>query len=163
MVRICLQCRRSWFDPWVRKTPGEGNGNPLQYSWLENSMDRGAWWASVHEVAELYMTEWLTHTHTHTHTHTGTRLRHWPSKGRSSDPPLDSGSLFFPRSCTFFFPTESKGLTLMPDLDLFSWTHHALLLFTALSLSLLSRFLASTHPSHQPSGSDPVLRLWSLL
>ena len=31
---------------------GEGNGNPLQYSCLENSMDRGAWWATVHGVAE---------------------------------------------------------------------------------------------------------------
>ena len=30
------------FDPWVRKFPGEGNGNPLQCSCLENSMDRGA-------------------------------------------------------------------------------------------------------------------------
>ena len=31
---------------------GEGNGNPLQYSCLENSMDRGAWWATVHGVAK---------------------------------------------------------------------------------------------------------------
>ena len=31
---------------------GEGNGNPLQYSCLENPMDRGAWWAMVHGVAE---------------------------------------------------------------------------------------------------------------
>ena len=31
-----LECRRGEFDPWVRKTPGEGNGNPLQYSCLEN-------------------------------------------------------------------------------------------------------------------------------
>ena len=30
---------------------GEGNGSPLQYSCLENPMDRGAWWAAVHEVA----------------------------------------------------------------------------------------------------------------
>ena len=30
---------------------GEGNGTPLQYSWLENPMDRGAWWAAVHGVA----------------------------------------------------------------------------------------------------------------
>ena len=29
------------------RSPGEGNGNPLQYSCLENSMDRGAWWATV--------------------------------------------------------------------------------------------------------------------
>ena len=33
-----------------RRSPGEGNGNPLQYSCLENSMDRGAWWATVHGV-----------------------------------------------------------------------------------------------------------------
>ena len=32
-------------------SPGEGNGNPLQYSCLENSMDGGAWWATVHGVA----------------------------------------------------------------------------------------------------------------
>ena len=30
--------------------PGEGNGNPLQYSCLKNSMDRGAWWTTVHGV-----------------------------------------------------------------------------------------------------------------
>ena len=34
------------------RSPGEGNGNPLQYSWLENSMDREAWLASVHVVAK---------------------------------------------------------------------------------------------------------------
>ena len=34
------------------RSPGEGNGNPLQYSWLENSMDREAWRASVHVVAK---------------------------------------------------------------------------------------------------------------
>ena len=33
-------------------TPGGRNGNPLQYSCLENAMDRGAWWATVHEVAK---------------------------------------------------------------------------------------------------------------
>ena len=29
---------------WSRRSPGEGNGNPIQYSYLENSMDKGAWW-----------------------------------------------------------------------------------------------------------------------
>ena len=38
-------------DPWVGKIPGEGNGNPLQYSCLENSMDGGAWQATVHRIA----------------------------------------------------------------------------------------------------------------
>ena len=42
-VKRLLQCGRSGFDPWVRKFPGEGNGNPLQYSCLENPMDGGAW------------------------------------------------------------------------------------------------------------------------
>ena len=32
--------------------PGGGHGNPLQYSYLENPMDRGAWWATVHGVAK---------------------------------------------------------------------------------------------------------------
>ena len=36
----------------ARENPGEGNGTPLQYSCLENPMDRGAWWAAVHGVAE---------------------------------------------------------------------------------------------------------------
>ena len=34
------------------RSPGEGNGNPLQYSCLENPMDRGAWWATVHWVSK---------------------------------------------------------------------------------------------------------------
>jgi len=40
-----------------RRSPGEGRENPLQYSCLENPMDRGAWWATVREVAESDMTE----------------------------------------------------------------------------------------------------------
>ena len=36
------------------RSPGEGNGNPLQYSCLENPMDQGAWWATVHGVAKSW-------------------------------------------------------------------------------------------------------------
>ena len=43
--------------PGSGRCPGEGNGNPLQYSCLENSMDRGAWWATVHGVAKADTTE----------------------------------------------------------------------------------------------------------
>ena len=39
--------------PGSGRCPGEGNGNPLQYSCLENSMDRGAWWATVHGVVRV--------------------------------------------------------------------------------------------------------------
>ena len=38
--------------PALGRTPGGGNGNPVQYSCLENPMDRGAWWATVHRVAK---------------------------------------------------------------------------------------------------------------
>ena len=38
--------------PGLGRSPGEGIGNPLQYSCLENPMDRGAWWATVHGVAK---------------------------------------------------------------------------------------------------------------
>jgi len=42
-------------QPGLGRFPGEGNGNPLQYSCLENSMDRGAWWAIAHRVTESDM------------------------------------------------------------------------------------------------------------
>ena len=38
--------------PGLGRSPGEGNGNPLQYSWLENPMDGGASWTTVHGVAK---------------------------------------------------------------------------------------------------------------
>ena len=40
--------------PGSERSPGAGNGNPLQFSCLENSMDRGARWAAVHGVAEIW-------------------------------------------------------------------------------------------------------------
>ena len=57
MVKIIhLQCRRPGFDPWLGRSPGERNGNPLQYSCLKNPMDRGSWRATVHGVTESDMT-----------------------------------------------------------------------------------------------------------
>ena len=56
-------------NPGLGRAPGEGN--PLQYSCLETSMDRETWWATVHGVPTRIadMTEQPTHSHTHTHTH----------------------------------------------------------------------------------------------
>ena len=51
--------------PGLGRSRGEWNGNPLQYSCLENSMDRGAWRATVHRVAKSW-SQMNTHTHTHT-------------------------------------------------------------------------------------------------
>ena len=64
--RICLQYRshrRCGFNPGWKRSPGGGHGNPLQYSCLENPMDRGAWWATVCGVTRVWH-DWATrHTH----------------------------------------------------------------------------------------------------
>ncbi|CAI9167139.1 unnamed protein product [Rangifer tarandus platyrhynchus] len=50
--------------PWLGRFPGRGHSDPLQYYCLENPMDRGAWWATVHGVTkELDRTEATEHTH----------------------------------------------------------------------------------------------------
>ena len=49
---VCLQCGRPGFDPWVGKIPWGRKWQPLQYPCLENPMDGGAWWATVHGVAQ---------------------------------------------------------------------------------------------------------------
>ena len=41
--------------PGLERSPGEGNGSPLQYSCLENSMDRGTWWARVHGITKSWL------------------------------------------------------------------------------------------------------------
>ena len=61
--------------PGSGRSSGEGNGNPLQHSCLENAVERGAGRATVHGVTkEFDMTEYA-HTPTHTHTHTHWKLR----------------------------------------------------------------------------------------
>ena len=51
--------------PGSGRSPGGGHGNPLQYSCLENSIDKGAWWAIVHRVAksQAYLKRLSTHAH----------------------------------------------------------------------------------------------------
>ena len=56
--------------PGLGRSPGEGNGNPLQYSCLENSKDRGAWWVIIHRVAKS-QTRLMTNTSTFTHAEKG--------------------------------------------------------------------------------------------
>ena len=51
------QCRRHRFDSWVRKILWRRKCNPLQCPFLENPMDKAAWWATVHRVTESDMTE----------------------------------------------------------------------------------------------------------
>ena len=69
--------KRWGFDPWVGKTPGVGNSNPLLYSCLENSMGRGAWQAVIHGTAKSWtqLSNWV---HTCEENHLKTRKeRKW--------------------------------------------------------------------------------------
>ena len=54
---VC-QCRRHkryrFFYPGLGRCPGGGHSNPLQYSCLENCMDRGAWWAAIHKITKSW-------------------------------------------------------------------------------------------------------------
>jgi len=76
-----MQETRVWSLGW-EDSPGVGSGNTLQYSCLKNSMDRGAWQATVHGVAKSWtrlsihtpIIVMLMRTHTHTHTHTRTHV-----------------------------------------------------------------------------------------
>ena len=58
------EVRNTGFIPGLGSSPGGGNGNPLQYSCLENPMDRGVGWATVHGVTESDLTEVTEHTRT---------------------------------------------------------------------------------------------------
>ena len=67
MVKNPSQCRRPEFSPWAGRSAGDGNGNPFQYSCLQNPVDRGGCGLHPWDCKELNTTEWLIHTHTHTH------------------------------------------------------------------------------------------------
>ena len=56
-------------NPGLERSPGEGNGYPLQYSCLENPMDRGAWWAIQSMGSQWVGHDWATNTHTLSHHH----------------------------------------------------------------------------------------------
>ena len=60
-----MQETETWLDPWVRKIPWRRKQQRLQYSWLENPMDRGHWRATAQGCKELDKTEVTWHVHTH--------------------------------------------------------------------------------------------------
>ena len=103
--------------PGSGKSPGGGHGNPLQYSCLENPMDRGAWWAAVHMVTKSQI-----------------RLKKLSTHARislDSSLVVDSPSIFS-LGGTYFFPLKDPGIMkLWPALFFFS-----LALFPLSSVSL---------------------------
>ena len=52
----CKRHKRRGYDPWPGRSPAGGHGNPLQYSCLENPVDRGAWQVTVHGVTKIEVT-----------------------------------------------------------------------------------------------------------
>ena len=54
---LLVNARDSGLILGLGRSPGGGHGNPLQHSCLENPMEKGAWWAIIHRVAELDTTE----------------------------------------------------------------------------------------------------------
>ena len=102
----CLQCRRLWFYPWVRRSPKrEGNANLPQYFCLGNSMDRGVWQGSVYAVAESDVTE---RTHSSSKTSLGKQVNLWclPLTHFRS---LSLMSTFFPKGVLQFQSRLGKG------------------------------------------------------
>ena len=89
------------------RSPGEGNGNALQHSCLGNSMDRGAWWATVHETAkELDVTEQL---HREGAGPTGQSLASGPYGQRSLEWALSSLVSILNTSLTFESASRRSG------------------------------------------------------
>ena len=105
-------------NPGLGRSPGEENGNPFLYSCLENSMDRGAWWATVHGVSKSQT--WLSDPHFHTLTF-ARFLRHyyvpgadmpqgpsaawmsagWRAKAQGQKPEVIGSISFFSLLCPF--------------------------------------------------------------
>ena len=65
MVKNLPAMWETWVQPLCQEDSGEGHGNPLQYSCLENPKDREAWWGTVHGVAESDTTEATKHSTQH--------------------------------------------------------------------------------------------------
>ena len=92
--------------PGLGRSSGGGNGNPLQYSCLENPMDRGAWWAMVHRIAKSWtqLKQLSTHTHPYPHSHTHICVYIYPPPHNSPD------TTIFPRALQNSSDTKDRLL-----------------------------------------------------
>ena len=123
--------------PGLGWSPGVENDNPLQFSCLENPMDRGVWQATVHKVAKSKTRQSAhacTHTHTHTHTHRS-RQRVWSdwrwgewSSGSTSPSEeaevLIKTAIELPCGWVHRTWTQSPASCCYTQLDMWAWKSH---------------------------------------
>ena len=114
----------------LRRSPGGGNGNPLQYSCLGNPMDRGTWWATVHRVAKSWL--WLN------------------TQAQSS---VETGSVQFPSVAQSYLALCDPMDCSTPDLPV----HHQLLELTQTHVHWVGDAIQPFHPLFYPS--PPTLNL----
>ena len=130
--------------PGSGRSLGEGNGNPLQYSYLENSIDRGAWWASVHGVAK--------ESDTMKQMNMGISLTLlFPFKKNNNNTYLFGCSVQFSsvaQSCPTLCDPMNHS---MPDLPV----HHQLPEFTQTHVHRVSDAIKPSHPLSSPSPPAP--------
>ena len=146
-----LQCRRCRFNPRVWRSPGGGNGNPLQYSCLGNPMDRGAWWATVHGItmSQTQLSDW-----------TATATWFWGGWLRSSSN-FGTGPLrneWFLGISVQFSSVARLCLTFCDPMN-FSTpgvpVHHQLLEFTQTHVHQVGDAIQPSHPLSSPSPPAP--------
>ena len=127
-----MQCRTRRSDPWVRKIPGEGSGNPLQCSCLGNPLDRGAWWATVHEVARVGH-DWVTKSSPRTEAHLLHHLSIWKQWSWALEPRCFHPGTFILRKWRLLVHRDSRHLYIIRCLPCWiefrvfwerRWTHH---------------------------------------
>jgi len=136
------------------RLPGGENGNPLQYSCLENPMDRGAWWATVHGIKKSQTklsNGTCTHTHTHTHTHT---INYY-----SASVQFSSAAQLCPTLCEPM-NLSTSGLPVHNQLPEFTQTHVlSQWCYPTISSSVIP--FSSCSQSFPASGSFPVNQLFT--
>ena len=158
----CRRHRRLEFDLWVGKIPGGGNGNPLQYSCLENPMDREAWQATGYRVTKSQI--WLKWLSTHTPTvilglnflgttklfSTAAEPFYIPTSNvQVYHSPTSLPKFVFCFYCYFYYDSHSSGCEVVSDYDLdwrfsndsWHWTSHVLVgclqIFGEMSIQVL--------------------------
>ena len=78
-TRQCRKAREMGLIPGLARSPGGGHDNPLHYSCLENPMDRGAWWVTVHRVikSQKWLNNWTTTINAYDHLMSNIMSSHW--------------------------------------------------------------------------------------